>query len=49
MAEALARQQQWKNDATKIAMKIPIFHGSSKDDTMDMVDQPDKSISSAAI
>ncbi len=38
MAEALARQQQLKNYATKMAMKIPIFHGSSKDDTMDIVE-----------
>jgi len=38
MAEALARQVQLKNDATKMAMKIPIFHGSSKDDTMDIVE-----------
>jgi hypothetical protein len=37
MAEALARQQQLKNDATKMAMKTPIFHGS-KDDTMDIVE-----------
>jgi hypothetical protein len=35
MAEA---QQQLKNDTTKMAMKIPIFQGSSKDDTVDIME-----------
>ena len=37
MADAAAqRHQQLKNEANKMAMKIPFFHGDDKEDALDI-------------
>ena len=37
MADAAAqRHQQLKNEANKMAMKIPFFHGDEKEDLLDI-------------
>ena len=38
MAAALNQQQQLKNEATKMAMKVPLFYGNKKEDTMNIKD-----------
>ena len=35
---ALQQQQQLRNEATKMAMKIPLFYGNDKEDTMNIKD-----------
>ncbi len=37
MAAAL-NQQQLKNEATKMAMRVPLFYGNEKEDTMNIKD-----------
>jgi hypothetical protein len=37
MATAL-QQQQLKNEATKMAMRVPLFNGNKKEDTMNIKD-----------
>jgi hypothetical protein len=38
MAAALNQQQQLKNEATKMAMRVPLFYGNEKKDTMNIKD-----------
>ena len=38
MAAALNQQQQLKNEATKMAMRVPLFYGNEKEDTMNIKD-----------
>ncbi len=38
MAAALNKQQQLKNEATKMAMIVPLFYGNKKEDTMNIKD-----------
>ena len=38
MATALNQQQQLKNEATKMAMRVPLFYGNEKEDTMNIKD-----------
>ncbi len=38
MATALNQQQQLKNEATKMAMRVPLFYGNKKEDTMNIKD-----------
>jgi hypothetical protein len=38
MAAALNQQQQLKNEATKMAMRVPLFYGNKKEDTMNIKD-----------
>jgi hypothetical protein len=36
MDAAAQRNQQLKNEANKMAMKIPFFHGNDKEDALDI-------------
>ena len=38
MAATLNQQQQLKNEATKMAMRVPLFYGNEKEDTMNSKD-----------
>jgi thioester reductase-like protein len=38
MAAALNQQQQLKNEATKMAMRVPLLYGNEKEDTMNIKD-----------
>ena len=38
MAAALNQQQQLKNEATKMGMRVPLFYGNKKEDTMNIKD-----------
>jgi hypothetical protein len=38
MAAALNQQQQLKNEATKMAIRLPLFYGNKKEDTMNIKD-----------
>jgi hypothetical protein len=38
MAAPLNQQQQLKNEATKMAMRVPLFYGNKKEDTMNIKD-----------
>jgi hypothetical protein len=38
VAAALNQQQQLKNEVTKMAMRVPLFYGNKKEDTMNIKD-----------
>jgi hypothetical protein len=38
MAATLNQQQQLKNEATKMAMRVPLFYSNEKEDTMNIKD-----------
>jgi hypothetical protein len=38
MAAALNQQQQLKNEATKMAMRVPLFYSNEKEDSMNIKD-----------